>query len=336
MKKYFPVFITVIIMLSCAGNPANNDLAYAAKKGDIAAADAALKKGADINFRNTNGETALMTVVAAKNFKFADFLLKASADPNTKDKNHITPLIRAVMNNDIKMVLLLLMCGANESIRDKNGLNAYDWAKQFKYDEIAEMLKRIYKDTLRESFIYSLTEGDVEDIEVIGDALVKYGFKFDYTGFLAKAVELNSLSAVKILVGMGCDIEEESDLGTPLTVACASGRLEIAKFLIDAGADINTVGNPGWNLLMFSINGENYEITELLVEKGVDINHHDWDGVTPIFYAVWKRDIDTIRLLLENGADVTVETKDGESLMSEARDTGDHEIIDLVEGYGAK
>ena len=68
---------------------------------------------------------------------------------------------------------------------------------------------------------------------------------------LIYATNLNDLDKVKSLIELGADIHYKSDL--PLRMACYWHCLEIAKFLLDHGA--NLYADDGWALKYAERNG---------------------------------------------------------------------------------
>lgn len=67
---------------------------------------------------------------------------------------------------------------------------------------------------------------------------------------LFEAVELGHINKVKSLIDQGADLESR-DLAknTPLHIACMVGDLEIAKLLIEKGADVNAINDNGFTPL---------------------------------------------------------------------------------------
>ena len=62
-------------------------------------------------------------------------------DPNARTKRGTTPLMMAAKNNCIEAAVVLLDAGADVSIQDNDGKNAYDYAIEKGYTELAELLK---------------------------------------------------------------------------------------------------------------------------------------------------------------------------------------------------
>ena len=59
---------------------------------------------------------------------------------------------------------------------------------------------------------------------------------------------------------------------TPLHNGCERGQVEVIKFLLDKGADMDARGEQGMTTLMTACGNRNMAVVEVLVERGVDIN----------------------------------------------------------------
>jgi ankyrin repeat protein len=118
---------------------------------------------------------------------------------------------------------------------------------------------------------------------------------------------------------------------TPLLYAARDGRLEPARRLVAAGADLELGdGNAIRPLLMAALNGQ-IAVARLLVERGANVNADDFWGRTPLWAAVEYRNLDMnnndqdsptdngvdrppfldlIRLLIDKGANVNARTRE--------------------------
>ena len=88
------------------------------------------------------------------------------------------------------------------------------------------------------------------------------------------AIENNSLLMVKILIEHGTKINECLAGLTPLGLACYRDRYEIAKYLLEQGADPNKRFQL-WNsnpLLIAAYNGSP-KVVELLLKNGADAKY---------------------------------------------------------------
>ena len=106
---------------------------------------------------------------------------------------------------------------------------------------------------------------------------------------------------------------------TPLHMAAAGYRVEIAKLLLAVGADVNAAGTHRHaTALHYAADGNPERDTKrqvamirLLLEAGADIQAQDKNGATPLHRAVRTRCAEAVKYLLDAGADTTVRNKPG-------------------------
>ncbi|MFA6303763.1 MAG: ankyrin repeat domain-containing protein [Legionella sp.] len=92
---------------------------------------------------------------------------------------------------------------------------------------------------------------------------------------------------------------------TPLWAAAQNGHFEIARLLIDAGADVNYKHPIGQSVLWTAAAEGHSNIVQLLLSKGA---HKDEiaNNVTPLWVAVQNNHIDTVQILIGAGCDVNL------------------------------
>ena len=102
----------------------------------------------------------------------------------------------------------------------------------------------------------------------------------------------------------------------PLLMSVYQGNLEIAKLLLEAGADVNArVGEEKVTaLILASGRYYNVQIMKLLLEAGADPNLPDYNDVTPLLYTCFLPGDDinaAIETLLKAKADPNIRNNDG-------------------------
>jgi ankyrin repeat protein len=90
---------------------------------------------------------------------------------------------------------------------------------------------------------------------------------------------------------------------TALSFAAREGRLEAARLLIDAGADVNAADANGIGPLLMAISNRHTPVATLLLARGANPNAADWWGRTPLWSAVDMRNLDLDSRTLENGVE---------------------------------
>lgn len=79
---------------------------------------------------------------------------------------------------------------------------------------------------------------------------------------------------------------------TPLHFAAREGQLEVARLLLDAGADVNAPAADGKSPLNLAIYNGHYTLAELLIDRSADVNLADAEGFPPLFWAVDRRNME--------------------------------------------
>ena len=148
-------------------------------------------------------------------------------------------------------------------------------------------------------------------------------------------------SRVEHLYNLGANLNVCDDKGhTPLEFSILNGYKEIAKFLIEKGADANEkyYYKGGWyflTALIWASKGGYKEIVELLVEKGVDVDAKDDSGETALMKASEYGYKEIIELLIEKEADINAEAEYGWTALMFASMKGHKEIAEFLIEKGA-
>lgn len=105
---------------------------------------------------------------------------------------------------------------------------------------------------------------------------------------------------------------------------CAPAYNEVARVLIDSGANVNQKNRNHYTTLYIAVELGNYDLAVYLLDNKADVNvvcrgDKNW---TPLHRAVANRNGRIARLLVERGANL------------EARDVDGRRPIDLAEKYG--
>tara|TARA_B100000614_G_scaffold7625_1_gene7169 strand:- start:72594 stop:75365 length:2772 start_codon:yes stop_codon:yes gene_type:complete len=201
-----------------------------------------IEKGADVNFVNNKGRTALIYALMGIDYcrplreEVCRLLLDNSENPNTRDINGKTALMYAAQGGHREICELLLQRGASISDEDINGKTILMYAAQGGYREICELLlqrgasisdKDINKKTI---LMYAAESSNKETTEFIIEStvkrLVEEGEEFDeYTEVQTENLKC-MLSNMDVKVGE-LQIENES----LLTFLFQKQRIDLIQFL---------------------------------------------------------------------------------------------------------
>ena len=134
---------------------------------------------------------------------------------------------------------------------------------------------------------------------------------------LHAAIVTDNIDAIKQHIKAGSDINmlEPSRGSTPLITAAFFGKTEIAKMLIDAGADLNYKNADGSTALHTAIVFDRAETAKLLIDSGIDVNIQNNNGATALHTAAFFCRIEIVKALLEKGADKSLKNKYGQTAL---------------------
>ncbi|MEO6376940.1 MAG: ankyrin repeat domain-containing protein [Caulobacteraceae bacterium] len=311
-------------------------LMEAAFDGDIAGAQRLLKGHADVNAVNLYGVDAMQLAAEASNTALIQLLLKAGAKANTANLDGETALHLVARTGNVEAAKLLLNAGAKVDAREKfGGQTPLMWAAARRHAPMVELLASKGAEVNARSL--------VRDYQRVATAESRAKF-LDRGGFtpLIYAARENCRACVDILLKHKADIglPDPSDV-PPLSIAMMNANWDVAKQLIDAGADVNQWDLFGQSPLHVAIavmnrrannnpldsdaqnQASGRDVVKLLVERGANPNQQLFyrapgrdpgvgRGLTPFLAACANGDIEIVKLLLANGANPKLATADAQ------------------------
>jgi ankyrin repeat protein len=131
-----------------------------------------------------------------------------------------------------------------------------------------------------------------------------------------------------------------------LLYASRDGRLDSVTALVAAKADVNQSDTNGITPMLMAITNNHLDVAKFLLEKGADPNGTDWWGRAPVWSAIEMRDRDLgrnneheidrdaafqlIQMLLERGANVNARTKEVPPIRRFVTPLGDLSWVDFT------
>ncbi|KAK0623417.1 ankyrin repeat-containing domain protein [Immersiella caudata] len=117
--------------------------------------------------------------------------------------------------------------------------------------------------------------------------------------------------------------------------ACTNGRLAAVKQMLRAGMHVDDETVPwGFTGLMYAVSS--VDVARFLLDHGADVNHRSPDDDTPLSLAMIYRSHDGLRLLLERGVDYsTIDHTDGSTVLHFAA-VSDAETMSILGTHGLR
>ncbi len=120
---------------------------------------------------------------------------------------------------------------------------------------------------------------------------------------------------------------------TPLGAASREGHSEVARVLLEYGADTEIRDDSNYNPLEWASEGGHTEIVQVFLEHGADVKAvDDSDHITALHFASSHGRLAAARVLLEHGADVDAKSKDNQTPLHLAANEG---VARVLLEYGA-
>ena len=153
-------------------------------------------------------------------------------------------------------------------------------------------------------------------------------FKFP----LIQACITGDLKTVKNSIASGYNINEplSNEKSSLIHFASQFGHIEIVKYLIKKGANINTKTLQGTTPLHRAVFFKRNEIAKHLIDQGAKINDQDSYKQTALHIAVEVEDLAMIKYLLDQGADLDIKDVQNETPLDLAKYKKNNDIIELI------
>lgn len=104
--------------------------------------------------------------------------------------------------------------------------------------------------------------------------------------------------------GFSCVLADESG-ATPLHRAVWGGHVATARYLIDAGNDVNAVASSGTTPLLGSIFQSDVRMTRMLLRAGADAER-EVSGIVPFVFAIRMGDTNVVQTLIDFGVKTNI------------------------------
>lgn len=316
------LLLAVLIGTPAVSGAGPHDVYQAIRANDLARLKALVGSKDDANAADPAGTTPLMYAATSGSVEAMSLLLDAGAGVNAQNTFGSTALIWSA--TQLPKVRLLLDHGANVNIAAKTGRTALFVAAMSEPSAaIAKMLIAKGADVkARDAFGNTMVNAaavgnDLETLRIMVDA----GVEVDAGGAtgvtpLIFASYHGNLAAVKLLLSKGANVNAVArqpatfPVEPPRSGPIALGRITPLLAAIPS--------HP--------------EVAKALLDAGADVNAKDVRNMTPLMIAVATdyQDPALIRLLLERGADASARSGAAETARDWARKTGAPHALELL------
>ncbi|KAG7030314.1 Ankyrin repeat and SOCS box protein 3 [Cucurbita argyrosperma subsp. argyrosperma] len=151
---------------------------------------------------------------------------------------------------------------------------------------------------------------------------------------LIHAARQGHTDTARYLIESGANPAIASDLGaTALHHSAGIGNIELLKFLLSRGPDVNSQSDAG-SPLIWAAGHAQQEAVKLLLEHHANPNAETDDDITPLLSAVAAGSLACLDLLIQAGAKVNI-SAGGATPLHIAADSGNLEIINSLLQAGA-
>ncbi|XP_036373450.1 protein phosphatase 1 regulatory subunit 12A-like isoform X3 [Megalops cyprinoides] len=213
----------------------------ACSSGDTEEVLRMLDRGADINYANVDGLTALHQACIDDNIDMVTFLVEHGASINQPDNEGWIPLHAAASCGYMDIAEYLISQGANVGVVNSEGETPLDIAEE-------EAMEELLQNEINRQGVDIEAARKEEERIMLRDA----------------RQWLNS--------GQINDVRHTKSGGTALHVAAAKGYSEVLKLLIQAGYDVNIKDYDGWTPLHAAAHWGKEEACRILVDHLCDMD----------------------------------------------------------------
>ena len=119
---------------------------------------------------------------------------------------------------------------------------------------------------------------------------------------------------------------------TPLGLATFFGRPETVQALLAAGADVNLTSRESMKMppLGSAMAVQRNDIARILIEHGADVNGKAANDLTALHTAAARGNIEAAKLLLDHGADINAASADRKTPLAYAEERNHPDMVEFL------
>jgi ankyrin repeat protein len=278
------VLLTCLLFVSVAFAQSKSELADRIEAGDRKAALELLSRNAGINAAQSDGTTPLHWAVYRVDEELVKALLVKGAKADVANNFGSSPLGEAARVANANIVSLLLDAGANASRANQDGETPLMLVARTGSVKVADLL-------VKHGANVNLHEEFRKQTPLMWAAAEKKPEMVAY--LISKGASLNVRAIANDWPNQMTNeprVQYRPTGGlTALLYAARSGCLACVEALVKAGADVNLPNPDGMTAMMVASDNANSEVAKYLLDHGANPNTWDWYGRTPLYVAVNMR-----------------------------------------------
>ncbi|XP_031788662.1 serine/threonine-protein phosphatase 6 regulatory ankyrin repeat subunit B-like [Nasonia vitripennis] len=255
--------------------------------------------GADLQARDSKGETALHIAVSKGLVPIVEMMLEKGADVQARDLGGQTPLHFAALRGQVQIVEMLLEKGAGVNVPDESGQTPLHVAAMgSKADELLPLF-----------------------IKHGANVTDKTHSGFNVLHFLTRASDLERpADLVEVIIEKGgvSLVNERAAINQlqPIHSAAVAGNIELVNIYLNLGAKVNSLAYEDVSPLYLAAQQQApATVIKTLLNRGANVALTTRDGRTALHAACENFDLanceESIKLLLSSCADPTIEDRFG-------------------------
>ena len=265
---------------------APKDLATLVQSGSTKLALQQIQSGADVNRAQPDGTSPLLWAVDRTEYEVAEALLAKKANVNATNAFGVSPLTEAARLSNARLVKMLLNAGAKVDSANPDGETALMTAISGGDLSVVQMLvdaganvntvEKFHNQTpLMYAAAANRNAGEMVKLLLSKGADVKP--RALYSDWPSQ-VTSEPRTQYRSVGGLNA-----------LLYAARSGCYPCVEELIAAGADVNLPTPEGITPLMIALDNQHNDVAKLLMDKGANLNVWDWWGRTALWIAVDRK-----------------------------------------------
>jgi len=283
------IALTLVLALQPAAFAAGADAATAAQNRDVNTLRTLVRQRTDVNAAQPDGTTALHWAAHWNDLESVNLLVRAGANVKATNRYGATPLSEAVVTGNAAIVQALLNAGAStNTLTTADGETVLMTAARAGNTEAVKMLlDRGAEVNAREKYkgqtalMWAAAERHTDIVKL----LMQHGadWKVRSVDRETKPPRLSAASSISPIARGGF---------TALAFSAREGDIPTATAMLDAGVDINYGDIDNTSALVVAIMNKQFTFAKFLLERGADVNTVDAYGRTPLYAVVDIRNED--------------------------------------------